>query len=389
MTAAAGVVVRAAVSRASAPGTIRSMRLLAPLTAAVALAAPTACADGADGDRAGPDRAATTRDGAVPAGGAARARTVATGLQVPWGIAFLPDGSALVAERTTGAIKRVPRGGGRARTVMRVPGVDTGAGEGGLLGLAVSPRYRRDRLVYAYLTTARDNRIVRFRLGGPVRPVLTGLRRAAIHNGGRIAFGPDGMLYAGVGDAADADAAQDRRALNGKILRTRPDGGVPGDNPFPGSLVWSLGHRNVQGLAWDRAGRLWASEFGQSTWDEINLIRAGRNYGWPIVEGRGETAGGRFVNPLVTWRTDAASPSGVAIVGSTLYVAALRGERLWRVPLRGGRAGRPRALLAGRYGRLRTVVAAPGGGLWVATSNRDGRGAPRAGDDRIVRIPAR
>src|SRR6266542_3058809 len=253
---------------------------------------------------------------------AAKAGTVATGLQVPWGIAFLPGGDALVAERPTGAIVRIPRGGGSARTVMRVPGV-AADGEGGLLGLAVSPRYATDRLVYAYLTTASDNRIVRFRLGGAVHAILTGLQKASIHDGGRIAFGPDGMLYAGVGDAGNSSNAQNRSSRNGKILRIRPNGSVPPGNPFPGSPVWTLGHRNVQGLAWDRAGRLWATEFGQNTWDEVNLIRKGRNYGWKQVEGRGDTHGGQFTNPLVTWHTSEASPSGAAILGSTLYVGAL------------------------------------------------------------------
>jgi glucose/arabinose dehydrogenase len=310
---------------------------------------------------------ATATATAVPA-----RRTIATGLSVPWGIAFLPGGDALVAERTTGRILRI--GGGRRRVAMRVPGVNTGAGEGGLLGLAVSPTYTRDRLVYAYFTSSSDNRIVRFRLGGRVRTVLTGLASAGIHNGGRIAFGPDGKLYAGVGDAGNTAFAQNRNSLNGKILRMNPDGS--------GLRVWSLGHRNVQGLAWDARGRLWASEFGQDTFDEVNLIRRGRNYGWPLVEGRGD----RFTNPVVTWRTPEASPSGVAVIGSNLYVAALRGECVWRIPLRGASLGEPRRMLAGRYGRIRTVVAAPDGTLWVATSNRDGRGSPRAGDDRIVAI---
>jgi glucose/arabinose dehydrogenase len=312
-------------------------------------------------------------------------KVVASGLQVPWGVAFLPDGSALVGERPTGRIVRIPKGGGRARTVMRVPGV-VADGEGGLLGLAVSPHYASDRLVYAYLTTASDNRIVRFRLGGSVRPILTGLQEASIHDGGRIAFGPDGKLYAGVGDAGNAANAQNRSSRNGKILRIDPDGSVPSDNPFAGSPVWTLGHRNVQGLAWDGAGRLWATEFGQDTWDEINLIRKGRNYGWPTVEGKGSTQGGRFTNPLVTWHTDEASPSGAAILNGSLYVGALAGQRLWKIPLHGARTGTPRALLKGRYGRLRTVVAAPGGGLWVTTSNRDGRGSPRSGDDKVLLV---
>jgi glucose/arabinose dehydrogenase len=312
-------------------------------------------------------------------------KVVASGLQVPWGVAFLPDGSALVGERPTGRIVRIPKGGGRSRTVTRVPGV-VADGEGGLLGLAVSPHYASDRLVYAYLTTAGDNRIVRFRLGGSARPILTGLQKASIHDGGRIAFGPDGRLYAGVGDAGNTANAQNRSSRNGKILRIDPDGSIPSDNPFPGSPVWTLGHRNVQGLAWDAAGRLWATEFGQDTWDEINLIRKGRNYGWPIVEGKGGTQGGRFTNPLVTWHTDEASPSGAAILDGSLYAGALAGQRLWKVPLHDSRTGKPVALLQGRYGRLRTVAAAPGGDLWVTTSNRDGRGSPHSGDDKVLLV---
>jgi glucose/arabinose dehydrogenase len=314
------------------------------------------------------------------------ARTIATGLSVPWGVAFLPGGDALVSERTTGRILRISPDGRQRRVVMRVPGVDTGSGEGGLLGLAVSPNFSSDRWVYAYFTSPRDNRIVRFRLGGRIHPVLTGLRRGVIHNGGRIAFGPDGKLYAGVGETGDATLAQNRRSLNGKILRMNPDGSVPADNPFGGSLVWSYGHRNVQGLAWDRSGRLWATEFGQDEFDEVNLIRKGRDYGWPDVEGRGPTDGGRFTNPLVTWRTSEASPSGAAIADGTMYIGALQGDAVLRVRLNGSRARKASPLLRGRYGRIRTVVRAPDGSLWVTTSNRDGRGTPRSGDDRIVRI---
>ncbi len=328
------------------------------------------------------------RDTPSAGASAVSTKTIATNLQVPWGVAFLPDGDALVAERTTGRILRVAANGGRKRVVMTVPGVDTEAGEGGLLGLAVSPTYAEDKRVYAYFTTASDNRIARFRLGGRPQPILTGLRRGFIHNGGRIAFGPDGKLYAGVGDVGETSLSQQRDSLNGKVLRIDPDGSVPEGNPF-GNAVWSMGHRNVQGLAWDAKGRLWASEFGQNTFDEVNLIRPGRNYGWPVVEGRGDTGGGRYTNPKVTWDTSEASPSGVAVAGKRLYVAALRGEGVWRVPLRGTSAGEPRLLFGGRYGRVRTVVRAPGGGLWVATSNRDGRGTPRSGDDRIVRVPAR
>jgi glucose/arabinose dehydrogenase len=318
--------------------------------------------------------------------GASRSRTIATGLHVPWGIAFLPGGDALVSERATGRILRVSPNGRRPRVVMRVPGVDTNSGEGGLLGVAVSPDYASDHWVYAYFTTPSDNRIVRFRLGGGVQPVLTGLRRGTIHDGGRIAFGPDSKLYAGVGEAGVSSLAQNLRSLGGKILRINPDGSVPSDNPFPGSRVWSYGHRNVEGLAWDSSGRLWATEFGQDEADELNRIRRGRNYGWPEVEGRGPTAGGRFTNPVVTWTTSEASPSGAAILRGTVYVGALQGEAVLRVGLNGARARKRSPLLQREYGRIRTVERAPDGSLWVTTSNRDGRGSPREGDDRILRI---
>ncbi|AEH08638.1 PQQ-dependent sugar dehydrogenase [Candidatus Protofrankia datiscae] len=324
--------------------------------------------------------------------GSQRPETVASGLRAPWGLAFLPDRSALVAERDSGRIVHVPANGGAPTEIMRIPDVATGSGEGGLLGLAVSPGYVTDHLVYAYYTTATDNRIVRFPLPlgdtppAAVEPILTGIAKATVHNGGRIAFGPDGMLYAGTGDASERSRAQDASSLNGKILRMRPDGSAPADNPDPRSLVYSLGHRNVQGLAWDSTGRLWATEFGQNTYDEVNLIEAGHNYGWPLVEGRGDTDGNRFTNPFVTWKPAESSPSGAAVIGDTLYVAALRGERLWAVPLDGKGAGTPYALLDGEAGRLRTAVAAPDGSLWITTSNTDGRGSPRDGDDRILRL---
>jgi glucose/arabinose dehydrogenase len=173
---------------------------------------------------------------------------------------------------------------------------------------------------------------------------------------------------------------------NGKILRMNPDGSVPDDNPFAGSLIYSLGHRNVQGLAWDAQGRLYATEFGQNTWDEINLITPGANYGWPTVEGTGTST--QFTNPLLTWKPAEASPSGDAIVGDTLFVAALRGTRLWQIPLTGdGTLGTPVAQLLGTYGRLRTVAVAPDGYLWVMTSMRDGKLTAGPDDDRILRFP--
>jgi glucose/arabinose dehydrogenase len=311
---------------------------------------------------------------------------LASGLAAPWGLAFLPDGSALMSERDTRLIKSVGKNGS-VRTVQRVTQADS-SGEGGLLGIAVSPGYARDKLVYAYYTTARDNRIARFRLGGDPSPIVTGIPVSGIHNGGRLAFGPDGFLYAGTGDASERGRSQDVASLGGKVLRMTPDGKPAPGNPFPGSVVWSFGHRNVQGLAWDSRGRLYASEFGQNRHDEVNRILPKHNYGWPTVEGFGGNAsGGGFTDPLVTWAPREASPSGVAILHQTLYVACLKGERLWRIPIHDdGRLGRPESLLVGKYGRLRHVAVAPDGSLWVLTSNRDGRGHPVAADDRILRL---
>jgi glucose/arabinose dehydrogenase len=307
-------------------------------------------------------------------------KTLVSGLVAPWGLAFLPDGSALVTERDSARILSVTADG----TVREVQRIDEArpSGEGGLLGIAVSPSYASDRWVYVYYTAASDNRIARLRLGERPQPILTGIPRAGNHNGGRLAFGPDGMLYAGTGDAAQRGRAQDRANLGGKILRMTPEGAPAAGNPFGGSVVWSMGHRNVQGLAWDAQGRMYASEFGQNRYDELNRIEPGRNYGWPEVEGPG-SGGGRYVEPIATWATDDASPSGIAIAGERVYMACLRGQRLYRIGL-DGKA--PEVLLAGKYGRLRHVALAPDGSLWVLTSNRDGRGSPSRDDDRILRL---
>ena len=306
-------------------------------------------------------------------------RSVATGLEAPWGLAFLPDGTALVTERDSTRLLSVAKDG-TVTEVQRITEAEPG-GEGGLLGVAVAPTYTQDRWVYLYYTTAEDNRIVRLRLGERPQPILTGLPRAGNHNGGRIAFGPDGLLYAGTGDAGDADRAQDRRNLGGKILRLTPTGAPAPGNPFGDSPVYSYGHRNVQGLAWDRAGQLFATEFGQNTYDELNRIEAGANYGWPEAEGPSDD--GRFVDPVATWATDDASPSGLAIIDDRAYLACLQGERLYRIGLRGES---PEALLTGERGRLRHVTPAPDGSIWVLTSNRDGRGDPRPEDDQIISL---
>jgi len=353
--------------------------------------APTGPAPSATASRTTPATVAPSTSASAGATGGTPARmgtpaVLASRLEVPWGMAFLPDGSALVAERPTGRVLRIAAAGGAPVRVGTVPGVQAN-GEGGLLGLAIAPK--DPGTVFAYLTsTEGDNRVLKMpltggRLGAPT-VVLSGIPAASTHDGGRIAVGPDGKLWIGTGDAQDRTASQDRANLAGKILRIGTDGSVPADNPFPGSPVWSYGHRNVQGLAFDSTGQLWATEFGQNTWDELNRVVKGGNHGWPEVEGREGRAG--FVDPQVVWSPADASPSGLAIVDDVAYVASLRGRRLWQVPLTGTRAGTPVAALQGAYGRLRTVEPAPDGALWLSTSNSD-RESAAPDDDRIVRVP--
>ncbi|BBB00383.1 putative oxidoreductase [Actinacidiphila reveromycinica] len=331
-----------------------------------------------------------------PAEGTAKVTaTVATGLSAPWGLADLPDGSLLVGARDTGRISRIDPKTHAVTEVGLVPGVThSKGGENGLLGLAVSPDYGSDHLVYAYFSTESDNRVASF-LYDPSRPkgeqlgapdtILRDIPTGSLDNGGRIAFGPDGDLYAGTGDTGRRALAQDASSLAGKILRMTTDGEAPTDNPTPGSLVYSGGHRNVQGLAWDDQGRLWASEFGQDGWDELNLIEPGANYGWPTVEGTAHRTG--FVDPVEQWHPADASPSGVAYAAGCVWIASLKGGQLWRVPLAGGKASAaPQAFLKGAYGRLRSVVALDDHTLLLSTSNTDDRGTARSGDDRVLRL---
>ncbi|WP_159773305.1 PQQ-dependent sugar dehydrogenase [Streptomyces sp. HM190] len=334
------------------------------------------------------------KETAPPAKGSVEVvRTVAEGLDTPWGLAPLPEGGLLVSSRDQGTINRIDTESGRRTELGEVPGV-AAAGEGGLLGIAVSPDYASDHMIYAYFTSESDNRIVRM-LYDPQKPegeqlgapdtILRGIPKGTNHNGGRIAFGPDQMLYAGTGERYEGPLAQDKKSLGGKILRMTPDGEPAPGNPFGDSLVYSYGHRNVQGLAWDSKQRLWASEFGQDTWDELNQIRPGGNYGWPEVEGKEGKAG--FVDPVAVWSVDDASPSGIATAEGSVWMAGLKGRRLWRVPLQGTKVSAdPQSFLEGEYGRLRTVVAAGGDKLWLTTSETDGRGSPESGDDKILEL---
>ncbi|MEO8263212.1 MAG: PQQ-dependent sugar dehydrogenase [Pseudolysinimonas sp.] len=331
-------------------------------------------------------------DGVQPSGSPI---DVVTGLAAPWSMVRIhpeqADSVTLVSQRDDGAILLVLPDGG-LQQIGTIPGV-VHNGEGGLLGLAYLDDGDTEWL-YAYETTEVDNRIIRIEFGDEAgltnepEVMLSGLSKAGNHNGGRIAFGPDGMLYATVGDASNPDTAQDPASLNGKILRMTPTGDVPDDNPFDGSLVYSLGHRNPQGLAWDADGQLWAAEFGQDTWDEFNRIEPGGNYGWPVVEGIASTdSATEFIDPWVQWATDDASPSGLTYVGGTFFMAGLGGERLWAIYVDDeAKIAAPVEWFTGQYGRIRDVAPGPDGSLWMLTNNTDGRGGPRDGDDRILQV---
>lgn len=311
---------------------------------------------------------------------------IADGLDAPWSIAFTGEGTPLLTERDSARILELDDAG-ETREVAVIDEVSAG-GEGGLLGLAVDENH-----LYAYFTTDSDNRVARFGLtGGPgelelgeQETVLEGLPAANVHNGGRIAFGPDGMLYVTTGDAGETARSQDLDSLAGKILRMQPDGSTPQDNPFDDSLVYTYGHRNAQGIDWAEDGTMYASEFGQDTWDELNVIEAGGNYGWPEVEGIGDGDGsGGYTDPVQQWEPADASPSGISVTGDAVYIANLRGQRLIEAPLSDPTTSTDH--LVEEYGRLRDVVEAPDGTLWVLTNNTDGRGAPGQDDDRIIRL---
>ena len=315
------------------------------------------------------------------------AATIADNLNVPWGIAFLASGDALISERDTARIRKVTRRG-KVSTLGELSGVagPPGDAEGGLLGIALAPD--DEETLFAYLSTPDEDRVVRLSLaGGKVgkpAPVLTGIPSGIRHHGGRLLFAPDGMLFVSTGDAGQSDQAQDRNSLGGKILRIRPDGRPAPGNPY-GNRTWSYGHRNIEGLAFDARRRLWATEFGEQETDELNLISKGKNYGWPDVEGKSDNS--RFVSPKATWSpTSTCSPAGLAITRNTAFVGALRGECLFAVPLQGEKAGKPRGYFAEDFGRIRNVVVAPDGALWMTTSNTDGRADPGRDDDKIIRL---
>jgi glucose/arabinose dehydrogenase len=356
---------------------------------------PTSAA--AEASSAAPTRSATSSSPPTPARTASPtptgppkpevADTIADDFDVPWGLIFLRDGDALVSERNTAKIIRVsPKG--KKTTLGEVSGVvpPTGIGEGGLMGIATAPG--DEETLFVYYTTDSDDRVARVSLaGGNVgkpKSVLTDIPTSTHHHGGRLLFDADEMLLVATGDAEQSSLAQNRDSLAGKILRIRPDGRAAPGNPYD-NRTWSYGHRNVEGLAFDADGRLWATEFGEKEADELNLISKGKNYGWPDVEG--DSDDDDFVTPKATWvPTSSCSPAGIGITRSTAFIGALQGRCLFAVPLDGTKAGKPMAHFARDHGRIRNAVVAPDGSLWITTSNTDGRIDPGRNDDKILRV---
>lgn len=340
-------------------------------------------------------------------------QVAADNLSVPWGLAFLPNGNLLVTERTGQLLELTPEGD---RVNSQSIDSSVAEGESGLLGVAVHPNFAENRWVYLYETTEStdglENRVVRFQyednelFGREV--IIDGIAGAAYHDGGRIAFGPDGFLFITTGDAGNEAWAQNTDTLEGKILRVSDDGSIPSANPF-GNAVYSYGHRNPQGLAWDQSGRLFITEHGRSGarsgLDEVNLIQAGENYGWPYLEGDEDCQQPNIyspdwpdsdcdaVGPLthsgpdITW-----APASAAIDNDVIYFGGLRGQSIYSVPIINSgtelKLGEVQAHYKSEYGRIRTVAVGPSDKyLYVTTSNTDGRGQPETDDDKILRIP--
>lgn len=318
------------------------------------------------------------------------ASAVAVNLEIPWALDFLPDGSLVFTERP-GRVRLIDVREGLLPEPLLTMTEVAHRGEGGLLGIAVHPAFAGNQFIYVYHTYEEGggllNRVVRFKMQGRrlVEPeiIIGGIPGASNHNGGRIKFGPDGRLYITTGDAQVPDSAQDPDSLSGKILRLNDDGTVPADNPFPGSPVYSSGHRNPQGLAWDSGGRLWATEHGAAATDELNLIEPGKNYGWPVIRGE-ETAAG-LEAPVIQSGSETWAPSGAAFAGGSIFFAGLRSQSLFEAVMKDGTVTLRRHLER-NFGRIRAVVTGPDTFLYLLTSNRDGRGVPTADDDQIIRI---
>lgn len=315
--------------------------------------------------------------------------TVAQNLEVPWALAFLPNKGIIFTERP-GRVRLIDGNGNLQEQPVANINIKQ-IGEGGLLGIELHPDFEKNNFVYIYYTYAGDNdntlnRVSRFKYGGKSlsgeKTIVDKIPGAVFHNGGRIKFGPDKLLYVTAGDSLNPSLAQDTNSLAGKILRVTDEGKTVGDNPFA-NPVYSYGHRNPQGIAWDNQGRLWETEHGESHLDEFNLIEKGKNYGWPTI--RGDQTNPNMVSPTVHSGSATWAPSGAAYLNGSVYFAGLRGQTLFEAKINGNSAQLIKHL-EGQLGRIREVVVGPDNMLYITTSNRDGRGVPTAGDDKIIRV---
>ena len=320
---------------------------------------------------------------------------VLDGLEIPWDIAWFPSGEILVAERP-GRLLLVDKN--KERKEITVDGVKH-SGEGGLLGIKLHPNFSENKFIYLYISSGYNanqtrNRVERYRLENNAlsdkKIIIENIPGAIYHDGGRMEFGPDGLLYITTGDATNDKIAQDKNSLGGKILRLQDDGSIPPENPF-NSAIWSYGHRNPQGIAWDDAGRLWETEHGPSAliWpnccqDEINLIEVGKNYGWPASVGDKVEAG--TVAPVLHSGRNVWAPASLVYLKGSLFFGGLKGEALYEAVLDGENIKEFKTHFKNEFGRIRTVRVGPDKMLYLATSNRDGRGNPEEEDDRIIRI---
>jgi len=318
---------------------------------------------------------------------------VAQDLDTPWALAFLPDGSLLFTQRP-GTLSMIAADGTQ-RQVAQMSEVAE-IGEGGLLGLAIDPEFSKNNFIYMYYTYQQSgentrNRVVRYtfkdqQLSDP-KILIDAIPGAPNHDGGRMKFGPDGFLYITTGDSQEPSLAQDKNSVAGKILRVTTDGKAASGNPF-GNLVYSYGHRNPQGLAWDATGNLWATEHGRSIpisgLDELNLIKAGTNYGWPIIQGD-ETRSG-MQTPVRNSGSTTWAPAGIVYLNGSLFFGGLKGQSLYEAVLDGQNISDLKVHFKGKFGRVRDVILGPDGMLYITTSNKDGRGSPLANDDKILRV---
>lgn len=316
-----------------------------------------------------------------------RVSVVASNLEIPWDIVFLPDKSALFTERP-GRVRLIDANGNlKESPVLRVDDVKT-TGEGGLLGITIHPNFLSNNYVYLYYTYANSkdntlNRVVRYRYANERltdrKIIVDNIPGSVFHNGGRLKFGPDSFLYITAGDAQKPSLAQDKNSLAGKILRVTDEGNKAPENPF-NSLVYSYGHRNPQGLAWDSQGKLWETEHGNNATDEVNLIEMGKNYGWPEIIGNQTRPG--MVSPVIQSGSVTWAPTGAIFYNGSFFFTGLRGNALYELK------GNDNLIehLKGEFGRLRDIIVGPDNMFYVLTSNRDGRGVPKENDDKILRI---